>query len=220
VNRAALSRTPWPVILVFFLVILPPVLTYSAQVRYRVLPRDLTVAFTIVEALIVVVYVIETIRRRRRLQVVTIAAFCGSGIIANIGGLTFLIGKMLDPSGLDGRRLLISAVYLWISNVLFFALAYWSIDGGGPEGRPINARPRDLIFPEMQIDQSETARFLPKFADYLYVAFSTSTAFSATDTLTASSRVRGLLVMQAAISLATLAIVAARAVNIFPSGGT
>ncbi len=209
---------PWPVVLVFLLVILPPVLTYSGQRRYRVLPQELSLIFTIVEAIVVAIYVIATMRGRRAVQAAAIVAFCASGFAMNIIGLTFLISKMLVPSGLDGQRLLISAVYLWVSNLLFFALAYWAMDGGGPEGRKENELPRDLIFPEMQVNAEEAAVFYPKFADYVYVAFSTSTAFSATDTLTASTRIRGLLVLQAAISLATLAIVAARAVNIFPSG--
>jgi uncharacterized membrane protein len=214
-NRAALSRTPWPVLLVFFLVILPPIITYQAERRYRVLPQDLSVAFTIVEAIIVAVYVTQAVRGRKEFTRIAIAAFCISGILVNLGGLGFLINKMLNPSGLDGQRLLISALYLWVSNLLFFALAYWACDGGGPSERDRNAHPRDLIFPEMQTGQAD---FHPKFSDYVYVAFSTSTAFSATDTLTASSRIRALLMLQAAISLATVAIVAARAVNIFPSG--
>jgi uncharacterized membrane protein len=53
----------------------------------------------------------------------------------------------------------------------------------------------------------------PEFLDYLYVAFTNSTAFSPTDTLPLSRWAKGLMALQSAISLATAALVVAKAVN-------
>jgi hypothetical protein len=57
-------------------------------------------------------------------------------------------------------------------------------------------------------------KWLPGFTDYLYVAFTTATAFSPTDTMPLSARLKALMTIESAISLLTLAVVAARAVNI------
>lgn len=54
----------------------------------------------------------------------------------------------------------------------------------------------------------------PGFVDYLFLAFNTSTAFSPTDVPVLSSWAKVLMVVQSVISLATVALLAARAVNI------
>ncbi len=54
----------------------------------------------------------------------------------------------------------------------------------------------------------------PDFIDYLFVAFNVSTAFSPTDTPVLSRWPKLLMMTQSLISLATLALLAARAINI------
>ena len=54
----------------------------------------------------------------------------------------------------------------------------------------------------------------PNFVDYLFLAFNTSTAFSPTDVPVLSRWAKGLMMLQSLISLGTIAIVAARAVNV------
>jgi hypothetical protein len=54
----------------------------------------------------------------------------------------------------------------------------------------------------------------PGFVDYLFLAFNTSTAFSPTDSPVLSSWAKILMMIQALISFATVALLAARAVNI------
>jgi hypothetical protein len=54
----------------------------------------------------------------------------------------------------------------------------------------------------------------PGFVDYLFLAFNTSTAFSPTDSSVLSRWAKGLMMIQAIISLTTIALLAARAVNI------
>ena len=58
------------------------------------------------------------------------------------------------------------------------------------------------------------ATWMPTFVDYLYVSFTNSTAFSPTDTMPLSSRVKLLMMGQSLISIITVLLVAARAVNI------
>ena len=50
--------------------------------------------------------------------------------------------------------------------------------------------------------------------DYLFLAFTTATAFSASDVLPLTGRAKLLIMLQALISLITVALVASRAVGI------
>jgi hypothetical protein len=54
----------------------------------------------------------------------------------------------------------------------------------------------------------------PGFVDYLFLAFNPSTAFSPTDAPVLSRWAKVLMMVQSSISLATIALLAARAVNI------
>lgn len=119
--------------------------------------------------------------------------------------------------------LLRSAAALWATNVLVFALWYWRLDGGGPHhrlsrhGRVSGA----FLFPQATLmgkhrDGPGEAQesWSPEFVDYLFLAFNTSTAFSPTDTPVLSRWAKVLTMIQSAISLAAVVILAARAVNI------
>lgn len=117
--------------------------------------------------------------------------------------------------------LLESAAALWITNILVFALWYWRLDAGGPNERDLRGTHTDgaFLFPQMTLDL-EAKRAMgeenwnPGFVDYLFIAFNTSTAFSPTDVPVLSRWAKLLMMVQSLISLATIALLAARAVNI------
>ncbi len=126
-----------------------------------------------------------------------------------------LLIKGLSTKAESPLMLLQSAGLLWISNILVFASWYWRLDAGGPNARDRRERHEDgaFLFPQMTMDgEHETWR--PGFVDYLFLAFNTSTAFSPTDVPVLSPWAKVLMMVQASISLATLALLAARAVNI------
>ena len=54
----------------------------------------------------------------------------------------------------------------------------------------------------------------PTFGDYLYLSFTNATAFSPTDVLPLSRWAKGAMALQAGVSIVTVALVIARAVNI------
>lgn len=117
--------------------------------------------------------------------------------------------------------LLRSAVCLWATNVLVFASWYWRLDAGGPHIRSLQAGHMDgaFLFPQMSLDKGQRAEvgvedWSPQFADYLFLAFNTSTALSPADTAVLSRWAKLLMMVQATISLAVIALLAARAVNI------
>ncbi len=140
--------------------------------------------------------------------------------LAVIGSLSLLIAalpqKLESPSGL-----LFSAASLWASNVLVFALWYWRLDGGGPRAREVRGCHVEgaLLFPQMQMEESERARigqanWTPGFVDYLFVAYGVSAAFSPTDTPVLSRWAKVLTMIQGLISLTTVAVLLSRAVGV------
>jgi uncharacterized membrane protein len=69
------------------------------------------------------------------------------------------------------------------------------------------------LFPQM-MHENYDASWSPQFVDYLFLAFNTSTAFSPTDTAVLSHWAKLVTMLQSLISLAIIALLAARAVNI------
>jgi hypothetical protein len=119
------------------------------------------------------------------------------------------------------QDLLRSAAALWITNIVVFASWYWRLDAGGPRAREIRGVHTDgaFLFPQMTLDQQSKRDmgeqcWSPGFVDYLFLAFNTSTAFSPTDCPVLSRWAKVMMMVQALISFATVALLAARAVNI------
>jgi hypothetical protein len=71
-----------------------------------------------------------------------------------------------------------------------------------------------FVFPEMQHTDYVAAAWVPKFIDYLSLAFWTAMAFSPTDTSAIKPWSKLLMMLEAAASLALAALVIARAINI------
>jgi uncharacterized membrane protein len=135
--------------------------------------------------------------------------------VANALALFFLIRQLLYGSGVQGRTLLYAALDIWVTNVIVFALWYWELDGGGPPRRLANPNaPRDFAFVQMTDPEVAAPGWHPRFADYLYTSFTNASAFSPTDTMPLTRWAKLLMLVQSAISIMTLLLVAARAVNI------
>ena len=75
-------------------------------------------------------------------------------------------------------------------------------------------RSEDFLFPQMNLGGGVARGWSPGFLDYVFLAFNTSTAFSPTDVPVLSRWAKLMMIVQSSISLATLALLAARAVNI------
>jgi hypothetical protein len=95
-------------------------------------------------------------------------------------GLTRLIREIVNQSqAIGGLQLLLSSLVLWVTNVFAFSLLYWQIDRGGPEARMNNGRTKpDWLFPQVEIPEDMLPDWQPRFVDYLFLAFTTATAFS------------------------------------------
>jgi len=137
-----------------------------------------------------------------------------------VWSLALLIAAIPEHKELP-REMLRSAAALWITNILVFASWYWRLDAGGPLERERRGVHTDgaFLFPQMTLDQQSKRemgedRWSPGFIDYLFLAFNTSTAFSPTDSPVLSRWAKSLMMVQALISFTTVALLAARAVNI------
>jgi hypothetical protein len=172
---------------------------------------------------LVIVLTIPTViaRRRRHYRLNEFFGFATTGVVT----LMLILSLGLLITSLPTHReapvqLLQSAATLWFSNILIFASWYWRLDAGGPNARDL----RDVhtegafLFPQMTMDSLKTPEgargWTPGFVDYLFLAFNTSTAFSPTDVPVLSRWAKGVMMVQSIISLATITLLAARAINI------
>ena len=188
------------------------------------LPESLSVGPSWLLLTLVALLIIPTIWARRRGldNVNKILGYVLTSIVTidMIWSLCLLIAAL--PSHKEAPQdLLRSAGALWVANILVFASWYWRLDAGGPRARELRGVHTDgaFLFPQMALDQ-QTKREMgehcwsPGFVDYLFLAFNTSTAFSPTDCPVLSRWAKMMMMVQALISFATVALLAARAVNI------
>jgi uncharacterized membrane protein len=134
---------------------------------------------------------------------------------ANITSLALLTHYLLHHGSPNGRELIISGSLIWLTNVLIFALWYWEIDRGGPGKRAAGQDgPPDFLFPQMTDDRIEPVDWRPQFIDYLYVSLTNALAFSPTDTMPLSPTTKSIMGIQSLVSLVTIGLIVARAVNI------
>jgi uncharacterized membrane protein len=196
----------WPPFIVLALMYVPRV--YGLE--YAALPAPVRDAIWAGAAFMMVASFVAREMHRERLAMTSIYIVVALAVVLTINRVAYLIRLLHVGSGLNGWSLLETGLVVWSSNVLIFSLLYWALDGGGPADRNAASLSRDWLFPEMSINP----KYKPNYVDYLCLAFNTSTAFSPTDVATLTTRARALMAVQSSISLATLAIVAARAVNI------
>ena len=148
-----------------------------------------------------------------RIASLTLAALLS---LANGWSATLLIvGLVHGTEGNDAGALLSTGAAIWLTNIIAFAVWYWQFDRGGPAARAY-ARRRlpDFQFVQMQNPDLAHPDWEPEFVDYLYLSFTNATAFSPTDVMPLSRWAKLTMLGQSLISLVTVALVIARAVNI------
>jgi hypothetical protein len=134
----------------------------------------------------------------------------GNGLV-----LVALIGSIVGGEEAGGGQLLLKAAPIWATNVVAFGLWFWELDRGGPIRRADrDPPPPDFQFPQMDSSGGAAGGWYPRLMDYVYVSFTNSTAFSPTDAMPLTRRVKLLMLVEAGVSALTILLVAARAVNI------
>lgn len=191
---------------------------------YLALPRNLNIGPQWL--LLVIVCILQTAGwiafRRQDFEMAQRIGHALSGVLtlSMLISLGLLVHAL--PTHKEGPAVLLrSAVCLWITNVIVFASWYWRLDGGGPHKRALRCAHTDgaFLFPQMTLDNQQMGELCergwsPRFVDYLFIAFNTSTALSPTDTAVLSKWAKVLMMIQTLISLTVMVLLAARAVNI------
>jgi hypothetical protein len=220
VSQAEAVATPrqeprLPVILTILTVML---LMAMLPERIRLVPRWATAIVAGLEVLVLAACAFSRGRRSwlliERWVTVAFVSFAGAVLLTDIQRLFVLMLHTTASSG-EGLTLLSTSVAVWLVNVMIFTLGYWQLDRGGPEGRArdLTVRP-DWRFPQDDLDELFPDGWSPQFGDYLFLAFSTATAFSTTDVLPISRRAKMLMMAESLISLVNIAFVGARAINV------
>jgi hypothetical protein len=135
----------------------------------------------------------------------------------NAAAAVRLVAGIIDVAGFstNANVLLASGGAIWLSNVITFGLWYWDLDRGGAAARARGSgRQPAFVFPEMVNAQYAAPGWYPKFLDYLYLAFTTATAFSPTDVSAIRPWAKLMMMTEEAISLLVAILVVSRAVNI------
>ena len=186
--------------------------------RYRVQPAWLFP--TVLLALLAVLIIGDPGRIDRQkawLRIIT-SAVIAVITLANLLAAARLVVEILTNNKLFANHpggLLAAGAVVWATNVIAFALWYWDLDRGGAAARAHH--PYDnpaFVFPEMQHTEYVSATWVPRFVDYLSLAFWTATAISPTDISAIKPWAKLLMMMEAAGSIVLAALVIARAINV------
>ena len=119
------------------------------------------------------------------------------------------------PATNSGGALLAAGGIVYVSNCLAFGLLYWELDSGGPAARAHGLPPHpDFAFPQQMNPELAPEHWRPRFVDYLYLGFTSATAFSPTDVMPLRTWNKLAMMAQSTISLVLLGLVIARAVNV------
>ena len=205
----------WPVALA---ILAAGGLHVALPAQYRVNPRwVLPVVLLILLAILIIGDPGRIDRQKPWLRAVTgiVIAFI---TLANLFAAARLIADILTNNEIfrnNAIGLLATGAVIWATNVIAFGLWYWDLDRGGAAARAHHPRVAPaFVFPEMLHTDYAPAAWVPRFVNYLSLAFWTATAFSPTDTSAIKPWAKLLMIVEACVSLGMGALVIARAVNI------
>lgn len=155
------------------------------------------------------------LRIERTMIILTAAAYVAD-VTAELVDMVGLV--TLHPGTANAFSLLSSSVAIWTVNVLMFSLLYWQIDRGGPYARASKLKDKaGLGFSTIFVTEDLPTDWHPVFLDYLYLGYTTATAFSPTDAAPLTHRAKMLMMIESTISLLTMVVVLSRAINVIPS---
>ncbi len=205
----------WPVVLA---ILVTAVLHVALPAQYRVNPRWVVPVVLIALLAVLIIGDPGRIDRQKRwLRIVTgiVIAFI---TVANLIAGARLVADIVTNNKLfanNATGLLATGGVVWATNVIAFGLWYWDLDRGGAAARAHrpHADPA-FVFPEMLHTEYVPATWMPRFVDYLSLAFWTATAFSPTDVSAVKRWAKLLMIVEACVSLGVAALVISRAINI------
>ena len=214
-GRPVRGEARWPSVVA---VLVAMVLTLARPKDMRVAPAYVLPAVEVVLLAVLIVRDPGRIDKRssllRGVSIAVVALLVLDAMLATVRLITALIrgGSMTNSP----EALLAAGGIVWLSNLIGFALLYWELDAGGAANRA-HQMPQylDLAFTQQLSPEIARPDWRPGFGDYLYLAMTTSTAFSPTDVMPLALWAKMSMGLQSLISLAVVGLVVARAVNVF-----
>jgi hypothetical protein len=208
------------VLILLVVVVLQGSISYSATFgplgRYIPRLQDSLVAgswLALRVILITVVLLLWLIARRRHLfrAIIITNGVLTFGLFINMSALLDSLSRMTSKAA---TLLIADVVLMAVTNFLIFSVWYWIIDPPGLDETQRTDAPWDFLFPQRGAGLPHYELWVPRYTDYLYLAFTTSLAFSPTDTLPLTRRAKMLMLVQAGISIITLTGIAGSAINL------
>ncbi len=137
--------------------------------------------------------------------------------IANASSLALVLHQLvITHATLSGTELLISALAIFGTNIIVYALWYWELDSPGLSGSRLSKSEQDFEFTQQDLKQ-EYKNWQPEFIDFLYLSITNAINFAPADSRPLTHIAKLLMGSQALISIFTLALVIARSVSILGS---
>jgi hypothetical protein len=186
--------------------------------QYRVRPVWLLPAVVLVLLVVLIIGDPGRIDRQKAWLRTVTSAVIALITLANLFGAARLVAEILTNNKLFANHpggLLAAGAVIWATNVVAFGLWYWDLDRGGAAARAHHPyRNPAFVFPEMQNAEFVPPGWVPRFVDYLSLAFWTATAISPTDISAIKPWAKLLMMLEAAGSIVLAALVIARAINV------
>jgi hypothetical protein len=136
--------------------------------------------------------------------------------VINVSGLIYVLNSLIvNHAALNGEQLLASAIAIFATNIIVFALWYWEIDSPGMTGMYWSRHDKNFQFTQQDAGLvSEFPHWRAQFGDYLYLSVTNATNFAPADVRPITLQAKTLMAVQSLISVFTLALVIARSVSI------
>ena len=215
VPAAAQGEHWWPVATA---IIVAAGLHVALPARYRVQPVWLVPAVLLALLAVLIIGDPGRIDRQKTWLRIVTSAVIALMTLANLVAAVRLVVEILTNNKLFANQpggLLASGAVVWATNVIAFGLWYWDLDRGGAAARAHHPyRNPAFVFPEMQHADYVPAAWVPRFVDYLSLAFWTATAISPTDISAIRPWAKLLMMLEASCSILLAALVIARAINV------
>jgi hypothetical protein len=180
-------------------------------------PLIVSVLLALQMALLTLAVVLWTLNRRRALFNVIVIANTFFTVMLLLY-TTILMAVLAGLSSRSADALIADVALIAVSNILIFSIWYWIIDPPGiVEGRDEDWQ-WAFLFPQRASALPHCDAWVPHYVDYVFIAFTTSFAFSPTDTLPLTRNAKMLMLLQSTISVVTLTGIAGSAINILAGG--
>ncbi len=205
----------WPVALA---ILVTAGLHVALPAQYRVNPRWVVPAVLVALLAVLIIGDPGRIDRQKPWLRIVIGIAIAFITVTNLFAAAWLLRDILTNNKVfanNATGLLATGGVIWATNVIAFGLWYWDLDRGGAAARVHHpdADPA-FVFPEMLHTEYVAATWMPRFVDYLSLAFWTATAFSPTDVSAVKRWAKLLMIVEACVSLAVAGLVISRAINI------